>query len=113
MNDAQILTHPAFDRPPVLNAKRHGRTPRGIPCLIRERREREANAWQKAKEANRELTPPTARVWLQGGVPQASLDNVGPGNAPQLLMVALSLCIELAVIANSSLVTQGKLPVRD
>ena len=51
--------------------------------------------------------PPTARVWLQGGAPQASLENVGPATATPLLMVALSLCIELAVIANSSLVTQG------
>lgn len=46
--------------------------------------------------------PPTARVWLQGGIPQASLDNIRPDNAAQLLFVALSMCIELAVIAQRS-----------
>ena len=53
--------------------------------------------------------PPTARVWLQSGAPQASLTNVAPGNAAQLLMVTLSLCIELAVIAqqNTGLISQG------
>lgn len=40
MNNAQILTHPAFDRPPVLNARRHGPTPRGVPMLCRERFDR-------------------------------------------------------------------------
>ncbi|WP_143331670.1 hypothetical protein [Burkholderia sp. IDO3] len=47
MNNAQVLTHPAFDRAPVLNARRHGPTPRGIPMLRRERFER-AYAKQKA-----------------------------------------------------------------
>lgn len=52
--------------------------------------------------------PPTARVWLQGGTPQASLQNVAPENASKLLMVTLSLCIELAVIAQqNSLISQG------
>ncbi|WP_155639772.1 hypothetical protein [Burkholderia cepacia] len=40
MNDALVLKHPAFDRPPVLNARRRGPTPRGIPMLHRERWER-------------------------------------------------------------------------
>jgi hypothetical protein len=46
--------------------------------------------------------PPTARVWLQGGAPQASLENIRPENAGQLLFVALSMCLELAVIAQRS-----------
>jgi hypothetical protein len=46
--------------------------------------------------------PPSARVWLQGGTPQASLENVAPCNAGQLLLVTLSLCLELAVIAQQS-----------
>jgi hypothetical protein len=53
MNSAQVLTHPAFDRAPVLNAKRRGPTPRGIPMLRRERFER-GYAKQKAEEARRE-----------------------------------------------------------
>lgn len=40
MNSAQILTHPAFNRAPVQNARRHGPTPRGIPMLSRVRWEK-------------------------------------------------------------------------
>ncbi|WP_322059189.1 hypothetical protein [Paraburkholderia sp. J63] len=52
MNSAQVLTHPAFDRPPVLNARRHGPTPRGVPMLStvrHSRRDDEANlrAWAR------------------------------------------------------------------
>lgn len=52
MNNAQVLTHPAFDRPAVLNAKRHGPPPRGVPMLSsvrRSRRDDEASlrAWAR------------------------------------------------------------------
>lgn len=40
MNNAQVLTHPAFDRPRVLNAKRRGPPPCGVPVLSSERRSR-------------------------------------------------------------------------
>lgn len=53
MNDAHVLSHPAFDRAPVPNAKRRGPTPRDVPLLSRERRRREA----KAREETRSLTP--------------------------------------------------------
>ena len=46
--------------------------------------------------------PPTARVWLQDGAPQAAMQNIQPDSAAQLLILALSMCIELAVIAQSS-----------
>lgn len=57
MNSAQVLTHPAFVRPPVLNARRRGPTPSGIPMLSRERFER-GYAKQKAEEAS-------LRVWAR------------------------------------------------
>lgn len=43
--------------------------------------------------------PPTARIWLQGNIPKASLENIGPESAAKMIVVALSLCIELSVIA--------------
>lgn len=46
--------------------------------------------------------PPTARVWLQNGAPQAALQNIQPDSAAQLLILALSMCIELAVIAQNT-----------
>jgi hypothetical protein len=46
--------------------------------------------------------PPTARVWLQGGAPKASLENIAPDSAAQMLLATLSLCIELAVMASQS-----------
>ncbi|MGF6777834.1 hypothetical protein [Paraburkholderia sp. GAS334] len=49
MNDAEILKHPAFDRSPVVNARRRGPTPRDIPMLNRERRHRELKAQQEAQ----------------------------------------------------------------
>ncbi len=52
MNDARVLTHPTFDRPPVLNVRRRGPTPRGIPMLHRERFERRW-AEQKAQQESR------------------------------------------------------------
>lgn len=57
MNDAQILTHAAFDRPPVLNARRRGPTPRGIPMLRRERFERTCAKQKAEREARLALTP--------------------------------------------------------
>ena len=56
MNSAQVLTHPAFDRPPVLNARRHGPTPRGIPMLKRERFERRYAQQNAQHEAQRPRT---------------------------------------------------------
>lgn len=40
MDNAQVLTHPTFDRAPVLNARRRGPTPRGVPMLSHVRRAR-------------------------------------------------------------------------
>ncbi|WP_155741158.1 MULTISPECIES: hypothetical protein [Burkholderia] len=69
MNNTPVLTHPAFNRPPVLNARRHGPTPRGIPMLHRERFER-GYAKQKAEEAS-------LRAWAsEYGNAQWSLDQI-------------------------------------
>ncbi|MFT4068954.1 hypothetical protein [Paraburkholderia sp.] len=57
MNDEKILTHPAFDRPPVLNARRHGSTPRSVPVLKRERWERRQRELKAQQEAQRTPTP--------------------------------------------------------
>lgn len=46
--------------------------------------------------------PPTIRGWLQNGAPQTQLDNVAPADAGRLLFVALSLCIDLALLAQQS-----------
>lgn len=40
MHSAQVLTHPAFDRPAVGNARRRGPTPSDVPMLSRVRRSR-------------------------------------------------------------------------
>ncbi|SDQ29034.1 hypothetical protein [Paraburkholderia tuberum] len=53
-SDTQVLTHTAFDRPPVLNARRRGSTPRDVPMLNRERRQR---AQKSRHEAQRTPTP--------------------------------------------------------
>lgn len=63
MNSAQVLTHPAFDRPPVGNARRRGPTPRGIPMLRRERFER-GYAKQKAEEERRDEEA-SLRAWAR------------------------------------------------
>lgn len=57
MNDAQVLTHSSFDRPPVLNVKRRGPTPRGVAMIRRERFERECAKQKAQQEVQRELTP--------------------------------------------------------
>ena len=50
MSNAKILEHPAFNRPPVQNARRRGPTPRDIPMLNRERRHREFNVQQDSHD---------------------------------------------------------------
>ncbi|WP_343654522.1 hypothetical protein [Paraburkholderia caribensis] len=52
MSNATILTHPAFDRPPVLNAKRRGALPRDIVRLKRVRAQRQSECWVLSKWAH-------------------------------------------------------------
>ncbi|MGF6854350.1 hypothetical protein [Paraburkholderia sp. CI3] len=58
--NAQILTHAAFNRPPVLNAPRRGPTPRGIPMLNRVRGQRGSEYWVLRKWADEHGVKPLA-----------------------------------------------------
>lgn len=43
--------------------------------------------------------PPSIHGWVQDGEIKASLDNVAPDSARALLLAALSLCIDLTLLA--------------
>lgn len=75
----------------------------------RSKRERQTPRGLSHEQVLGDPDPPTARVWLQGDAPQASLENVRPDNASKMLLVTLSLCLELAVIAqqHSGVIHQG------
>ncbi|MFX1761902.1 hypothetical protein PWP93_04770 [Paraburkholderia sp. A1RI-2L] len=73
MNDEKVLTHPAFDRPPVLNARRRGPTPRGIAMIRRERFER-GYAKQKAQQIRQRTAQLERFIYMAEDI----ADEVGP-----------------------------------
>jgi hypothetical protein len=96
-----VITHPAFARAPVANARcGAGRYPKAVDSLDSARARRNIGKRRVAHEqVLGDPDPPSARIWLQGGEPKASLQNITPDSVPQILVLALSLCIELAILA--------------
>ena len=118
---SNVITHPAFAREPVTNRPRGrgGRYPKAVASLesarSRQSVQRRSDCGQviadpglQQLESIAETVSVIARGLpffhgsIQDGAPKVSLKNVSPASAGQLLFVALSLAVDLALIAQEA-----------